>query len=305
MRTTEVAAVRRFNRFYTKQIGVLDEGLLHTRFTLAEARVLYEIANGDNVSAGQLSDQLQLDPGYLSRILQRFHKLRLLRRKVADDDARRSVLTLSTKGRQAFATLNQRQNKDVAALLKRVPSSRRPRLIASMRTIEDALGAAPATAFVLRQPKPGDMGWIVYRHGALYSTEYGYDERFEALVARIVSDFVLHLDPKRERCWIAERDGEIVGSIFLVEKSRTIARLRLLYVEPSARGLGIGKRLVDECIAFARQAGYRKITLWTQSELGAARHLYKQAGFKLIGRKRHRDFSRRTLVAETWELDLL
>jgi len=206
--------------------------------------------------------------------------------------------------RRAFAILNKRQNADVASLIKRVTPSRRPRLIASLQVIQDALGATPEPGFILREPKPGDMGWITHRHGALYAQEYGYDERFEALVAKIVSDFVLHLDPKRERCWIAERDGEIAGSIFLVKKSATVAKLRLLYVEPSARGLGIGKQLVDACIAFASRAGYRKITLWTQSELAAARHLYKQAGFKLAGRKRHRDFSRHTLVAETWELTL-
>jgi len=302
---SDVAAVRRFNRFYTKQIGVLDEGLLRSPFSLAEVRVLYEIANGKDVSAAHLANELSLDPGYLSRILRRFQKNGLVRRETSVDDARRSLLTLTEKGTRTFATLDTRQEEDVAALLDRVPATKRKSLIDSMRAIEEAFGAQTSNEpFLIRSHQPGDIGWITYRHGILYSQEYGYDERFEALVAKIVGDFIEHLDPTRERCWIAERNGEIAGSVFLVKKSPTVAKLRLLYVEPSARGFGIGARFLDECIRFARRARYRKITLWTQSELLAARHLYEKAGFELVASEKHKSFSRDDLVAETWELKL-
>jgi len=307
MRDRDVAAVRRFNRFYTKQIGILDEGLLRSPFSLAEVRVLYEIANGTDVTAAALADELRLDAGYLSRILRRFHERGLVRRETSAADGRRSHLTLTEKGRRTFAGLDARQNEDVAALLARLPAAGRQRLVDAMHAIEDVLGAPARDSgepYLLRQHQPGDMGWITHRHGVLYSQEYGYDERFEALVARIAGEFIEHLDPARERCWIAERHGEIVGSVFLVQQSATVAKLRLLYVEPSARGLGIGARLVDECIRFARRAGYRKITLWTQSELLAARRIYQKARFKLVGKQRHRSFSRDDLVSETWELKL-
>jgi DNA-binding MarR family transcriptional regulator/N-acetylglutamate synthase-like GNAT family acetyltransferase len=306
--TTDVAAVRRFNRFYTKQIGVLNGGLLRSRFSLAEVRVLYEIANGKDVSAAELKEELLIDQGYLSRMLHGFQKNGLVRRKTSEADGRRSLLALTEKGRRTFAALNERQEEDVAALLGRVPPSAQRRLIESMRAIEELLGAPAAAAskepFLLRQHQPGDLGWIVHRHGVLYSEEYGYDEQFEALVAKIAAEFVMKHDPARERCWVAERNGEIAGSVFLVKKSATVAKLRLLYVEPSARGLGIGARLIDECIRFARRARYRKITLWTQSELLAARHLYQKAGFRLVGEHPHKSFSRDDLVAETWELKL-
>lgn len=307
MRDAHVATVRRFNRFYTKQIGILHEGVLRSPFSLAETRVLYEIANGTDVSAHALADALRLDPGYLSRILRRFQASGLIRRTPSAEDGRRSLLTLTDKGRRTFATLDARQNDDVAALLARVPVADRHRLVEAMRTIETLLGAGAKDSsepYILRPHQPGDMGWITYRHGVLYSQEYGYDEHFEALVAKIVSEFIEHYDPARERCWVAERRGEIVGSVFLVKKSATVAKLRLLYVEPSARGLGIGSRLVDECVRFARRARYRKITLWTQSELRAARHLYEKAGFELVAEEPHRSFSRDDLVAETWELKL-
>ena len=307
MRDRDVAAVRRFNRFYTKQIGILDEGLLRSPFSLAEVRLLYEIANGTDVTAAALADELRLDPGYLSRILRRFHERGLVRRETSAADGRRSHLTLTEKGRRTFAGLDARQNEDVVALLTRLPAAGRQRLVDAMHGIEDVLGAPARDSgepYLLRQHQPGDMGWITHRHGVLYSQEYGYDERFEALVARIAGEFIERLDPARERCWIAERHGEIVGSVFLVQQSATVAKLRLLYVEPSARGLGIGARLVDECIRFARRAGYRKITLWTQSELLAARRIYQKARFKLVGKQRHRSFSRDDLVSETWELKL-
>ncbi|TMB01247.1 MAG: GNAT family N-acetyltransferase [Deltaproteobacteria bacterium] len=231
----------------------------------------------------------------------------LVRRETSAEDGRRSLLSLTEKGQRTFATLNARQEEDVAALLTRVPAAGQRRLIESMHAIEEVLGA-PAegskTPYVLRQHQPGDMGWITHRHGVLYSQEYGYDEHFEALVAKIVGEFIENYDPARERCWIAERNGEIAGSVFLVKKSATVAQLRLLYVEPSARGLGIGARLIDECLRFARRARYRKITLWTQSELLAARHLYEKAGFELVAEQPHRSFSRDDLVADTWELNL-
>ena len=307
MSAARVAAVRRFNRFYTRQIGIIGERLLQSPFSLAEMRVLYEIANRENVSAVDLAEELRLDAGYLSRILRRFQKGGLVRRETSAEDGRRSLLSLTEKGQRTFATLNARQEEDVAALLTRVPAAGQRRLIESMHAIEEVLGA-PAegskTPYVLRQHQPGDMGWITHRHGVLYSQEYGYDEHFEALVAKIVGEFIENYDPARERCWIAERNGEIAGSVFLVKKSATVAQLRLLYVEPSARGLGIGARLIDECLRFARRARYRKITLWTQSELLAARHLYEKAGFELVAEQRHRSFSRDDLVADTWELKL-
>jgi len=307
MSAARVAAVRRFNRFYTKQIGILGERLLQSPFSLAEMRVLYEIANRENVSAVELAEELRLDAGYLSRILRRFQKGGLVTRETSAEDGRRNLLSLTEKGQRTFATLNARQEEDVAALLTRVPAAGQRRLIESMHAIEEVLGA-PAegskTPYVLRQHQPGDMGWITHRHGVLYSQEYGYDEHFEALVAKIVGEFIENYDPARERCWIAERNGEIAGSVFLVKKSATVAQLRLLYVEPSARGLGIGARLIDECLRFARRARYRKITLWTQSELLAARHLYEKAGFELVAEQPHRSFSRDDLVADTWELKL-
>jgi DNA-binding MarR family transcriptional regulator/GNAT superfamily N-acetyltransferase len=308
MQDTRVAAVRRFNRFYTKQIGILDEGILRSPFSLAEMRVLYELAHGPGISAVDLAHGLRMDPGYLSRVLRRFRRAGLLRRETSSVDGRRSVLSLTEKGRSTFAPFDTRQDEDVAALLARASAAGQRRLIAAMRVIETVLGEpaeAPPERLRLRQPQPGDLGWITHRHGVLYAQEYGYDGRFEALVATIVGGFIARRDPLRERCWIAERRGEIVGSVFLVKQSSRVAKLRLLYVEPAARGLGIGARLVNECIHFARRAGYRTITLWTQRELRAARHLYQQAGFTLVGARRHRDFSRRELVAETWELKLL
>ncbi|HMJ55447.1 MAG TPA: helix-turn-helix domain-containing GNAT family N-acetyltransferase [Polyangiaceae bacterium] len=307
MSDSRVAAVRRFNRFYTKQIGILDEGLLQSPFSLAEVRVLYEIANGKDVSAVELAEGLRLDPGYLSRILRRFRKDGLVRREISAADGRRSLLTMTEKGRRTFATLDARQEEEVAALLHRVPPAGRRRLIESMRAIEEIL-RAPAEdsnrSYLLRPHQPGDMGWITHRHGVLYAQEYGYDERYEAMVAKIAAGFIEHLDAARERCWIAERSGEMTGSIFLVKKSATVAKLRLLYVEPAARGLGIGARLIDECVRFARRVRYRKITLFTHSELLAARHLYRKAGFMLVGEQPYQSFSRDDLVAETWELTL-
>ncbi len=303
---SNVDAVRRFNRFYTRRIGVLEEGLLHSPFSLSEVRVVYELAHRERPTAAALADDLRLDPGYLSRILRRFGKLGILRREPSVEDGRERLLSLTAKGRRVFDQLDARQNDQVAALLSPLPSAGQRRLVEALSTVEQLLGAGSTPTsepYLLRTHQPGDLGWVVHRHGALYAAEYGYDERFEALVARVVSDFVEHFDPSRERCWIAERDGEIVGSIMLVKKSATVAKLRLLYVEPRARGLGIGARLVTECLRFARQARYRKLTLYTHGQLAAARHLYEKAGFRLVGEELERGYGPQ-LVAQTWELVL-
>jgi DNA-binding MarR family transcriptional regulator/GNAT superfamily N-acetyltransferase len=300
-----IAIVRRFNRFYTKQIGLLGESYLETPFSLTEARVLYELAHRERPSATELARELALDAGYLSRILRGFERRRLLTRTRSKSDGRQSHLALTARGRAAFAPLDVRSREDIGALLGRLGPAGQRRLIDAMRTIETTLGGAPESkaSYVLRPHQPGDMGWVVHRHGALYAQEYGFDERFESLVAGVVARFVERYDPRRERCWIAEKDGEIVGSVLLVRRSRSVAQLRLLLVEPKARGLGIGERLVTECVRFARQAGYRKITLWTNSVLRAARRLYQAAGFRRVHREKHRSFGRE-LVGETWELVL-
>ncbi len=310
-----IALIRRFNRFYTQKIGVVDEGLLGSVFSLAEARVLYELAHWrdgasapprETLTATRLASRLDLDEGYLSRILSSFQKQRMIARKPSSADGREYVLALTSQGRKAFTPLDERSREWVAALLAPLGESDRSRLTAAMATIEQLLSPATPRAeppLSLRSLRPGDIGWVTHRHGALYAEEYGYDESFEALVGEIAARFVQQFDAERERCWIAERNGEILGCVFLVKKSRTVAKLRLLLVEPGARGLGLGGRLVDECIAFARHAGYRKIVLWTQSELVAARRVYEQRGFKRVAEEAHHSFGR-DLVAETWSLAL-
>lgn len=304
-----VEAVRRFNRFYTNQIGVLQERLLRSPFSITEARVLYELAHRKKPTATSLIRELALDPGYLSRILRRFQNRGLVRSAVSASDGRQSLLELTPQGARSFATLNSRSHREVGKILRTLPTGEQQRMIGAMHTLESILGAPPANAardnvpYLIRLHQPGDMGWVVHRHGVLYAQEYGYDMQFEALVAAIVSGFIRNFDSKRERCWIAEKDGEIAGSVFLVKHSKRVAQLRLLLVEPKARGLGIGSRLVSECIRFARQAGYAKITLWTQSDLDAARHIYKQSGFRITKKKAHHSFGQ-DLVAETWEIKL-
>jgi DNA-binding MarR family transcriptional regulator/N-acetylglutamate synthase-like GNAT family acetyltransferase len=300
-----VATVRRFNRFYTRRIGLLGEGYLESPFSLTEARVLYELAHREGPAATELAREMAVDAGYLSRILRGFERRRLIVRTRSKSDGRQSHLALTARGRAAFAPLNTRSRDDIGAMLTRLPAPEQRRLVEAMQTIETLLAppAAPRTPYVLRPHQPGDMGWVVQRHGALYAQEYGFDEQFEGLVAGVVAKFVERYDARRERCWIAEKDGEIVGSVFIVQRSRTVAQLRLLLVDPKARGLGIGARLVGECVRFARQANYRKITLWTNSVLRAARHIYAAAGFKIVDRNRHRSFGR-NLIGETWELAL-
>lgn len=301
-----VDAVRSFNRFYTKQIGVLQQGWLGSPFSLAECRVLYELAHHEQPTASDVGKELGLDPGYLSRMLRSFRQRGLVQRTRSNADGRRAHLSLTRQGRAAFASLNEHTQEDVEAMLGKLSPADQGRLVTAINVIESLLVAKPAspTTYVLRPPHAGDLGWVVHRQGAVYAEEWGYNEEFEALSAQIVAEFVQHLRPSKERCWIAEKDGEIVGSVFLVRKSDAVAKLRLLFVEPSARGAGIGSRLIDECVRFAKQAGYNKITLWTQSELKAARRLYKKAGFKLTGKKPHDSFSRKGLVAETWDLAL-
>jgi DNA-binding MarR family transcriptional regulator/N-acetylglutamate synthase-like GNAT family acetyltransferase len=300
-----VGEVRRFNRFWTRQIGVLREGYLESPFSLTEVRVLYELAHREETTAGELGEELGLDAGYLSRILSGFQKHGLIRERPSEADGRRRLLRLTERGREAFAPLEARSRSEIGAMLGGMSIAGQERLVEAMRAIERLLSFRPdpAVPYLLRPPQPGDMGWVVHRHGVLYAREYGWDERFEALVAGIVAKFIQQYDPRVERCWIAERDGEVVGCVFLVRESEEVAKLRLLLVEPEARGLGIGSRLVEECIRFARQAGYLKITLWTNDVLNSARRIYEAMGFQLVHEKPHRSFGH-DLVGQTWELML-
>src|SRR6202163_1206031 len=301
----QISAVRAFNRFYTRKLGVLDQQLLKSPFSLSEARVLYELANRDNVAAKEIGIELGLDPGYLSRIIQNFDEKGLITRKPLPSDRRQYRLALTAKGRQAFARLDRSSHDDVADMLATLPRGDAKRLVEAMAAIERLLGAsraAPRPA-ILREPGPGDMGWVVQSHGALYAGEYGFDSSFEALVAGIAAKFLGSFDASRERCWIAEIDGAQVGSIFLVRHSDDVAKLRLLLVDPAGRGQRLGQRLVAECIGFAKACGYRKITLWTQSILVAARRIYQDAGFVLVATEPHRSFGQ-SLIGETWELEL-
>jgi len=301
-------AVREFNRFYTRRIGALGEGHLDSKFSLTEVRVLFELANRDHPTASEIAETLGLDRGYLSRTLRSFQKRGLVTTKPGSGDRRRALLRLTPAGRRAFSPLDTRARAEIVAMLQPLPAADHRRILDAMRAIRSSLGrsgaaASPSVPYTLRSHRPGDMGWVVHRHGAIYSEEFGWDERFEALVAHVVAEFIDTFNPARERCWIAERDGEIVGSIFVVAKSKTVAKLRLLLVEPSARGLGLGARLVDEVIRFARGAGYKKITLWTQRDLTSARKIYAAAGFKLVAEEQHTLFGH-ALTAETWELKL-
>jgi DNA-binding MarR family transcriptional regulator/N-acetylglutamate synthase-like GNAT family acetyltransferase len=297
-----IEAIRRYNRFYTRKIGVLDEGLLRSPFSLTEARVIYELAHREETTATSLSDELAINPGYLSRILRTLQEKGLVERRPSEVDGRQSFLSLAEDGKKAFAKLNADSQNQIAAMLDPLSEEEQRKLVIAMETIEGLLGEEPEheVAYILRYPVPGDMGWVVQRHGVLYAREYHYDETFEALVAEIVAKFVQHFDPKKERCWIAERQGENLGSVFLVRDSESVAKLRLLIVEPKARGLGIGKRLVQECVRFAKQCGYEKIKLWTQDELSTARHIYERAGFHVVDREPHHSFGQ-DLVAEVWE----
>ncbi len=308
----DVDTVRRFNRFYTRQIGVLQEKLLHSPFSLTEGRVLYEIGyHGDTgaprataPTAVDVAKVLELDGGYLSRILQRFARRRLITRTTSNADARQAHLTLTARGQAALAPLQQLARDEVAVMLQHLSPAERGRVVDAMRLIQRSLGGSrDGEPFRLREHRAGDLGWIVSRQSALYAEEYGWTTEYEALAAEIVAQFLKAFDPARERCWVAERDEAPVGAVMIVKQSDTVAKLRLLHVERAARGLGIGRRLVAECVGFSRAAGYEKMTLWTQSNLLAARHLYEAAGFSCVAQERHHRFGK-DLVAETWELTL-
>ena len=303
---TQIARVRAFNRDYTRRIGVLSEGLLDSPYSLTEVRVMYEIAHRSGVTAGELAEGLDLDRGYLSRMLKGFETKKLLVRTPAPEDGRRQHLRMTPAGMRVFAPLEERSQEQVRGMLTALDEERRRVLLEAMDMIQNALDETkgnPTRQLTLRAHRPGDMGWVVQRHGEIYHQEYGWNEEFEALVAEITAEFVRKLDVTRERCWIAEHDGRRVGCIFLVAKDATTAKLRLLLVDPDARGLGVGRKLVAECVRFARAAGYRKIVLWTQESLTAARHLYTEAGFVKTAREPHRSFGH-DLVGETWEREL-
>jgi len=304
----DIAAVRRFNRFYTRQIGVLRRNYLDSPYSLGEMRVLYELAHGGARTASDIGRALDLDAGYLSRVLRNFEKRGLITRKTSSDDARASHLALTARGAKLFAPFEQRSQAQVGGMLGKLPAAEQAKLVAAMATIERLLdgksAAAEESSYILRAPRHGDLGWIVARHGELYAQEYGWTEPFEGLCAQIVADFANNFDPKLERCWIAEMNGENVGCVMLVKDAEpSVARIRLLLVDPKARGLKLGARLVEECIAFARAAGYRKITLWTHSVLTAARRIYEKAGFKLTRSEPRHSWSK-DVVAEFWDLEL-
>jgi DNA-binding MarR family transcriptional regulator/GNAT superfamily N-acetyltransferase len=299
-----ISAVRAFNRFYTRRLGVLGQRLLESPFSLSEARVLYELAHRDGAAAKELGIELDLDAGYLSRIVQKFADDGLISRKPLPADRRQQQLNLTARGRRAFAKLDRRSHEDVARMLGLMSETDQQRLTGAMAAIEDLIGAAYTSRLaILREPRPGDLGWVVRSHGAQYASEYGFDSSFEALVAEIAAQFLRSFDASRERCWIADIDGAPVGSVFLVRHDDEVAKLRLLLVEPAGRGQKLGTRLVGECIAFARACGYRKITLWTQSILTAARGIYQDTGFVLTSTEPHRSFGQ-SLVGETWEMKL-
>jgi DNA-binding MarR family transcriptional regulator/GNAT superfamily N-acetyltransferase len=308
-RERRIAAIRRFNRFYTRQLGVLRKNFLDSPYSLGEARVLYEIASGATPTASEIGRALDLDAGYLSRTLRNFERRGLIARKAFVHDARQSRLVLTTRGRQAFAPLQKRSQRQVDDILGKLSAMQQARLVGAMMTIESLIDApaseppASRSPHVLRPPRPGDFGWIVKRHAELYAEEYGWVAPFEGVCAQIVADFINKFDGKRERCWIAEIGGERVGSIMLAKDSDDVARIRLLLVDPKARGLGLGARLTDECIRFARRAGYKKITLWTHRVLTAARHIYQKAGFRLVRSERHRSWGK-PVISEHWDLEL-
>jgi len=305
MQDSRIDELRKFNRFFTRKIGVLREGLLHSEYSLTDVRVLFELAHSENATASKLSRELGLDAGYLSRTLSKFEQQGLTERVRAEHDARQLIVRLTEKGKEVFGVLDQRSREEVAELLDDLNEEEQVKLLKAMQSIQSILEKKSfkfSEAFFIRMHQPGDMGWVTHRHGVLYYEEYGWDERFEALVAQITVDFINNYNPKKERCFIAEMNGEIVGSVFIVQSSETVAKLRLLLVEPSARGMGLGNKLVQECINFAKRAGYKKMILWTNSILVEARHIYEKAGFNIVATEKHQSFGH-DLVGETWELN--
>ncbi|MFX1369027.1 MAG: GNAT family N-acetyltransferase [Promethearchaeota archaeon] len=297
--------IRRFNRFYTKRIGLLNKGLLRTRFTLSQARVIFELAQKNQTTSSDIAKNLGMDPSYLSRILSAFQNEGLIERERSDIDSRQWMLKLTARGKEAFLELDGRASDEIRNMLECLSSEDQYRLLNAMSTIESVLepNSDLASSFLIRPHRAGDIGWIIHRHGVIYTEEYGWNETFEALTAEILAKFIENSDMKRERIWIAERDGETVGSVMIVDAGDQVAQLRLLLVEPKARGMGIGRKLIEECIDFSRRNGYGKIKLWTQSNLHAARHLYLKYGFELVEEKPHRSFGH-DLMAEIWELQL-
>jgi len=300
---SRVDAVRRFNRFYTRRIGALQAQFLGSPFPLPQARLLYELGQRGECSASELGAELDLDLGYLSRLLQGLRRQGLVQGEASREDARRVRLSLTAKGRKAYQQLDARSREEVSAMLGKLAAPEQARLVGALQAVESVLERKEQPQIVLRPHRPGDMGWVVHAHGRIYAEEYGWDERFEALVADIAAGFIKHFDAKRERCWIAEMDGEPVGSVFLVKENKSTAKLRLLIVDPRARGRGLGRRLVEECIAFALAKGYRKLVLWTQSNLAAARAIYRKTGFGKVKEEKHASFGVK-LTGEYWELKL-
>lgn len=302
---TRIDAVRRFNRFYTKQVGALNEGLLKSKYSLTEMRILYELNAHDRLTAIDLVRELSLDPAYLSRILKKFKAAGLLKSTRSKEDGRQWVLAMTEKGRTDFTPYTKASRDEVAELLNPLSDQEQLKLLAAMKTILETFGEAGGTpaSFTIRSHQSGDIGWVIRRHGQLYFEEYGFDETFEALVAKVAGEFLENHNPKTEHCWIAERDGDILGSIFLVRKTDRVAKLRLLYVEPSTRGQGVGRKLIEECLDFARYNHYETVTLWTNSILGAAIHLYEEAGFELMDEEAHHSFGC-DLIGQNWDLQL-
>lgn len=300
-----ISTIRRFNRFFTRQIGVLREGLLHSPYSLTEARIIFELANRNNLTASDLCHELGLDAGYLSRILNKFEGQNLIEKTPSYDDRRQRLISLTPEGQNAFSLLDGRSRDEISEMLGELGNGDQIRLVEAMRAIESILdhGFKYAEPFYLRHHEAGDMGWVIHRHGLIYYQEYGWDESFEALVAQICADFINNYDPQKERCWIAEMQGEPVGSVFCVKAGEEVAKLRLLLVDPKARGLGLGTRLVQECIRFARHSGYKKLTLWTNDCLVEARHIYEKHGFKLVEEEPHHSFGR-DLIGQNWDLPL-
>jgi DNA-binding MarR family transcriptional regulator/N-acetylglutamate synthase-like GNAT family acetyltransferase len=300
----QIGLVRAFNRDYTRRIGVLRDGLLDSAYSLTEVRVMYELAHRRGVGAAQLAADLDLDRGYLSRLLKRLERAGLLRRAVSAEDARRAHLALTAAGRRAFTPLERRSRQQVRRMLSGLDTPRLRAVLDAMQAIQTSFaGPQPPAQLRFRSHRAGDMGWVIARHGELYASEFGWTQQFEALVAQIAAEFVRKFDGARERCWIAERGGRRLGCIFLMAAGRRTAKLRLLLVEPEARGAGLGRELIARCVQFARDAGYRRVVLWTQQSLSAARHLYLQAGFAKISERPHHSFGH-DLVGETWELAL-
>jgi DNA-binding MarR family transcriptional regulator/ribosomal protein S18 acetylase RimI-like enzyme len=303
MLADDIESVRRFNRFYTQRIGVLDEKLLASKWSIAEVRVLRELAREKRAKTqGDIATALGLDAGYVSRMFARFASEKLVKMRRSEADARKTFFELTARGKKTFAALDRAANDGVRQLLWNVSKAERPQLVASLRAVENMFGRSKDAKLDFRAPAPGDLGWVVERNGALYAAEYGWNQTFEGLCAKIVAEFAAG-DAKRQRCWIADLDGDRVGSIFLMPLNKTTARLRILFVEPRARGLGVGTKLVDECIRAARELGYRKLVLWTNDVLVDARRIYERAGFELVEKKKHRDFGP-PLVAQTWSLSL-